>query len=610
MDPRHFPSQSNDDDQPTVVGPVFAPGHKVAGRYLIQQSIGRGAFGQVYRAQDEMLGRSVALKTVIFEGPGSTPAAVQQFLDEARTIAQLDHSHIVPVYDAGIEQAVPWMTMRLIEGQGLDDLLRREGRFPANRAVHFLKQAAAALDHAHRKGIVHRDIKPSNLLVERRDDGSEHLWLADFGIARVLSGKTSGWDGVIAGTPSYMSPEQITGKKVDARTDIFALGCIAFELVTGRRAFSGETYSQVLYKIVHEQPEGLNEIASLAGAQFESIVRRALSRSPEDRYQTVQEIAADLENVTRPDHGGSAKRLGRAKPVHWDGRMILTVEDLHKSYSKTAHVLKGVSLNVSTGSIYACLGRNGSGKTTLIRTFMGIYRPDEGSVAVFGRDPQEDGPAILARIGYVPETITAYEWLRVSDFIEFMKNFYPRWDNSYCLRLLARYDLTMDKKIRDLSKGMKTKVGVVCALSHRPEFLVLDDPTLGLDAVVLEEVFETLGEVSKQDGTTIFISSHNLEEIEKIASHVGFMTDGKLMISDTLQGLKMRTREVKLTFRDDIPDLAHIEKFKTVRSSGRRLTGVVLDTSSGVIERLKALDPEQIEVRELSLKEIFVNFMR
>ena len=598
MDPRH---SSSSDDQPTLIGPAFSPGRKIAGRYLIQQGIGRGAFGQVYKVHDEMLGRAVALKTVILDGPGSA-AEVQRFLEEARTIAQLDHPHIVPVYDAGIEETIPWMTMRLIDGKGLDEMLRKDFRFPADRAVRLLMQAAAALDHAHRKGIVHRDIKPSNLLIERREDASEHLWLADFGIARVLSGKTSGWDGVIAGTPSYMSPEQITGKKVDARTDVFALGCIAFELITGRRAFSGETYSQVLYKIVHEQPEGLSEVGSLAGERFEAIVRRALSRSPEDRYQTVREISLDLETATQPSP--------RAKRVHWDGHTTLEVRDLYKGYSKKAQVLKGITLNVSTGSIFACLGRNGSGKTTLIRTFMGICKPDSGSVGVFGRDPQTDGPAILARIGYVPETLTAYEWLRVSEFIEFLKNFYPRWDNSYCLKLLARFDLSMEKKIRELSKGMKTKVSVVGALAHRPEFLVLDDPTLGLDAVVLEEVFETLTETSKQEGTTVFISSHNLEEIEQVATHIGFISDGKLMISDTLQGLKMRTREVKLTFRDDIPDLGHIEQFKMVRASGRRLTGVVLDTSSGAIERLKALDPEQIEIRELSLKEIFVNFMR
>ena len=577
---------------------MFAADTKIGNRYRIVESIGRGAFGEVYKAVDEMLGREVALKTVSLERSDAPQAESERFLEEARTIARLDHPNIVPVYDAGIENSVPWMAMRLIHGTGLDAVLLAESRLEVERGTRLLAQASSALDHAHRRGIVHRDVKPSNLLLERRDDGAEHLWLADFGIARILSGKSTNWDGVIAGTPSYMSPEQITGKRVDTRTDIFALGCIAFEIVTGRRAFDGNTFSQVLYKIVHESPDGLNELRGLAGEDFEAIVRRALARSPEDRYQNVREFADDLT------------RRKPAKAVRqWDGRTTLAVESVRKAYNK-GDVLKGLTLEVSTGSVYACLGRNGSGKSTLIRTFLGIYRPDSGSVLVFGRDPVRDGPAILARIGYVPDAVTSYDWLTVAEYFDFIKKFYPRWDNSYCYRLLARYDLPTDVRIRDLSKGMKTKVLVVAALSHRPEFLVLDDPTLGLDSVVLSEVFETIGEVSRQDGTTVFISSHNLEEVEKVATHIGFVSDGVITISDSLDKLKLRTREVRLTFRDDVPDLSRLEKFRIVKTSGRRLTGVVLDTSSGVLDRLRSFNPEDVEIRELTLKEIFVNFMR
>src|SRR5207244_3974767 len=151
--------------------------------------------------------------------------AVSHFLEEARTIASLDHPNVVPVHDAGVEAGTPWMAMKLINGESLEGLLQREGELESTRVVKILIQVGQALDHAHRKGVVHRDVKPANILIEKREDGSEHAWLADFGIAKILSGKTTKSESGIAGTPAYMSPEQITGKKVDARTDIFALGC-------------------------------------------------------------------------------------------------------------------------------------------------------------------------------------------------------------------------------------------------------------------------------------------------------------------------------------------------------------------------------------------------
>jgi ABC-2 type transport system ATP-binding protein len=288
----------------------------------------------------------------------------------------------------------------------------------------------------------------------------------------------------------------------------------------------------------------------------------------------------------------------------------LEVKDLHKAYRARRKVIDGISLKLKTGSIYALLGRNGSGKTTFIRTCLGIYRKDAGTVSIFGRDPFRDGPAILARLGYVPESFTAYDSLTIADLVHFLRAFYPHWDNTYYYQLLSRYDLPLDVKIRDFSKGMKTKVSLLAALSHRPEFLVLDDPTLGLDAVSLAEVFETLQDVSHQEGATVFISSHNIDEVEKIATHIGFLKDGKLLLSDTLEGLRLRTREVRLTFSDDVPALPPIEQFRPVKASGRRLTGVIFDTSSSALNQLRALSPLEMEIRELTLKEIFVNLLR
>ena len=594
----------------------FEAGRTISGRYEVRGLIGKGAFGVVYSVEDSLLQKTIALKALTGV---AREKGMEALLEEARTIAKLDHPNIVPVYDAGIEDGVPWMTMRLIEGKSLAEILKGGQVLEPARACSLLGQLARALDHAHRKGIIHRDVKPSNVLIESRDDG-EHAWLADFGIARVLTGQTVTSANSIAGTPSYMAPEQITGKRIDARTDIFAVGCIAVEQLTGERCFTGESYTQVLYQIVHEQPRALNQLDSLAGSGLNEIARRALAKSPEDRFQTAEAFARAVEAVsegratTRPEPTGKRsffkRRSGPGKTVAWDGRHVLSVEGLRKSYGRHKEVLKGVDLEVATGSIYACLARNGVGKTTLIRTFLAMYHKDAGSVSIFGRDPSIEGPSVLARIGYVPETPSTYESMKVGEFIAFIKSFYSDWDDGFCYGLLGRFDLELEDRIKNLSKGMTTKVSLVAALAHRPEFLIMDDPTLGLDAVVLQEVFDTLKEVSQAEGTSVFITSHNLNKIEELATHIGFMMDGKIMMSDTLTALKMRTREVKLTFPDDVPDLGHIDNFRPVHSSGRRLTGVIMDTGSDAMDKIHQLGAEQVEVRELSLEEIFVNFMR
>jgi ABC-type multidrug transport system ATPase subunit len=588
---------------------AFARGQRLNDRYLIEEAIGSGGFGAVFRAHDEMLGRVVALKTLSSRREGSS-GANDPLIEEARTVARLDHPNIVPIYDVGVTDSIPWMAMKLIEGTSLDHILAHEKRFDRARAISIAAQAAQALDHAHRRGIVHRDVKPSNILVSRLEDGSEHAWLADFGIAKILTGNTVS-ESLVAGTPSYMAPEQITGKRVDARTDIFALGCITAEMLSGKRCFPGTNFTQLMYKIVHDIPDGLSDVAMAAGPELEATVRRALAKSPEDRFHTVAEFRAQLLQPASPPRLTITQRLRRRTEPAWDGRDVLVSDGLYKSYGRKSEVIRGLDLRIERGSIYALLGRNGSGKTTLIRTLLGLYRRDRGRVSIFGRDPQRDGPAILGRIGYVQETLPVYDTLRVREFFHLMERTYPDWDERFAYGLLLRYKLPLEERIKTLSRGKRTQLALVAALSHRPEFLVLDDPTLGLDAVVLDDFFMTLAETSKREGTTVLIASHNMAELETVATHVGLLGEGRIILSDTLEGLRVRTREVTATFEDDVPAHVHdIVGLKTIRESGRRLTAFVLDESSGAIESLQALRPSSVNIRELSLKEIFVNFMR
>jgi ABC-type multidrug transport system ATPase subunit len=530
---------------------LFDPGRLIAGRYRIEALLGQGGFGRVYRAFDQKLERVVALKVLTLpQDPQAQPARVQRFEEEARAVARLDHPSIVPVYDAGLEGESPWMAMRLVAGSSLDKALRKGGPLAPPRALRLLLQMAGALSHAHRRGVVHRDVKPANILLEERD-GAEHAWLTDFGIAKLLTGLDLTQRGAVLGTPSYMSPEQATGKAVDARTDLFSLGCVAAELVTGRPAFQGSSAMELLHALIHKPPD-LDGLRQHAGPGFEAAVLRCLAKSPEDRWQTVDDFAEELEALAAPPEEAplgkrERRRLGlhrRRAEAPWDGAFPLQVTGLTKGFGFGKPILSGLDLEIPRGAVYALMGRNGSGKTTLLRTCLGLYRRDGGRVAVFGRDPEREGPAVLARVGLVPDALAVDEKMKVRELLSFVARFYSQWDQAHCYRLLARYDLPLEQKIRDLSRGMKTKVSLVMALAHRPDLLLLDDPTLGLDAVILEEFVESLEEAARE-GATVLIASHNYGELERIATHAGFFKEGRVVLSESIPDLKARFTGVR-----------------------------------------------------------------
>lgn len=591
--------------------------HKFAERYRLEARLGAGGFGSVFRAHDEMLGRVVSIKVVSFEKRGGAENNLDLALKEARTVAKLDHPNIVPVYDVGIEGDTVWMAMKLVEGEDCGTVLAKAGRVTPSVALAWMRQISSTLDYAHSKGVIHKDIKPSNILVEKHGDAPDHVWLVDFGIAKILTGNTAAFEGSFAGTPHYMSPEQITGKRVDGRSDLFSLGAVAYEWITGKRAHPGTTHAEVTYSVVHKLPENFGELENIAGKGFAEVVSRALAKAPEDRFQSAADLAKTLEAVER----GERDRTGKISATllapfrkHdagvWDGRDVLVVSRMSKSYSRKKKAVDDVTLNLATGSICAVLGRNGSGKTTFIRTVLGLYRPDAGSISIFGRDPFRARPEILSRVGYVSETFTGYDSMSVAQYLGFLRAFYPKWDNAYSYRLLGNYALPLDAKIRELSKGMQTKLALVGALSHRPEFLVLDDPTLGLDAASSREVFETIHEACKQENATVLMSSHHLDEVESIATHIAFLEGGKLRVSCTLAELRARTREVTLTFHGQAPDVRGIEDFKLLKASETRVTGLLLDTTPRTMHRLEELGADQVNVKELNLKEIFVAFLR
>lgn len=267
-------------------------------RYQVECVLGEGGMGAVYRVRHVALGKPFALKALRADFATDEDIA-QRFIDEARTAAAISHPGLVEITDFGkLPDGRPYFVMELLGGEPLSRLLRREGRLPEPRVVAILKQVAEAVGAAHRAGIVHRDIKPDNIHITIRD-GVEHVKVLDFGLAKVVGVARRTQNGVVYGTPHYMCPEQAAGENVDHRADIYSLGVVTYEMLTGRVPFEADSYMGVLSKHVYSQPTPPSALVSeSAGAGgLERIVLRCLEKKPRHRYQSFDELLADLEQL-------------------------------------------------------------------------------------------------------------------------------------------------------------------------------------------------------------------------------------------------------------------------------------------------------------------------
>ena len=264
-----------------------------AGRYQIVSELGRGSMGVVYHGFDPVIGRTVAIKTMLTEGLTSQEFREfkSRFQREAQAAGVLSHPNIVNVFDYGEDNGILYLIMEYLEGKSLEKLIEEQGMLPIETIIPMFDQVCGALDHAHQHDIVHRDIKPANIMI--LDNGL--VKVTDFGIAKMMSmGMTQA--GQVLGTPNYMSPEQVKGRQVDGRSDIFSLGIILYDLVTGEMPFGGQNITTVIYKIINENPIPPRELDATIHPGLSYVICKALAKSPDERYQTCRELADDLKN--------------------------------------------------------------------------------------------------------------------------------------------------------------------------------------------------------------------------------------------------------------------------------------------------------------------------
>lgn len=284
---------------------------------------------------------------------------------------------------------------------------------------------------------------------------------------------------------------------------------------------------------------------------------------------------------------------------------VIDVSALSRRFGARA-ALDRVDLRVPRGAVYGLVGANGAGKTTLIKHILGLLRAESGSVRVFGLDPVADPPGVLSRIGYLSEENDLPAWMRVEELIRYSRAFYPNWDDAYAEELRRTFGLDPAAKIKTLSRGQKARAGLLVALAYRPELLVLDEPSSGLDPIVRRDILGAIIRTIANEGRTVLFSSHLLDEVEQVADHVTMISEGRIALSATLGAIKDTHRCLTIRFAEARPQPPMISGVLRWDGKGEEWTAVYRNGTGELHAAVAAWNAQVVAERVPSLDEIFV----
>jgi ABC-2 type transport system ATP-binding protein len=284
---------------------------------------------------------------------------------------------------------------------------------------------------------------------------------------------------------------------------------------------------------------------------------------------------------------------------------ILAIHDLSRTFG-ARRALDGVSLSVTSGRVIGLVGQNGSGKTTLIKHILGLLKAQSGSVRVFGLDPTVDPAGVLSRVGYLSENRDLPAWMRVDELIRYTRAFYPQWDDDYAEDLRRRFGLDRAARIKNLSRGENAKAGLLIALAFRPELLLLDEPSSGLDPLVRQDILEAIIRTVADEGRTVFFSTHLLDEVERVADDVAMMFDGHMVLKGSLEAIKEGHHRLVMRFESFQATTPQLPGALKVTGSGQEWTVLCNGGRQTTIEAAQKAGGRVVADETPSLEEIFV----
>ena len=284
---------------------------------------------------------------------------------------------------------------------------------------------------------------------------------------------------------------------------------------------------------------------------------------------------------------------------------LVEVSGLSRRFGSTI-ALQDVSFRAEAGLVHGLVGVNGAGKTTLLRHLLGLLRPQSGEVRVFGLDPVREPVAVLRRVGYLSEQRELPEWTRLGELLRYTQAYHPSWDQRYADQLLDTFGLDRRKKFGDLSKGMRAQAGLVVAVAHRPDLLILDEPSSGLDVVVREDILNAIVRTVAEDGRTVIFSSHLLHEVERMCDHVTVMHEGRVALQGPLDDIRAMHRISQVRFAKQLDVTPNFEDALSISGEGRSWTVVHASSLDSFRDVVARQDAEVTESRNATLEEIFI----